>query len=87
MPQGTNLTLAIAKFTENKCPKNRNELLLINKKKKILFFYYVIEMQRLLYKEYTDKDKKQLVITLDEMPEKIIWHGDNICYYTKKIDN
>ena len=74
----------IAKVTENKCPKNRNELLLINKKKKILFFYYVIEMQRLLQKEYLDKDKKQLQINLEEIPEKLLWYDNSICYYTKE---
>ena len=73
----------IVKIIENQDPKNKQDLMIITKKKKIIFFSYITEMQRLLYKEYFDKDKKQLVITLDEMPEKIIWHGDNICYYTK----
>ena len=73
----------IAKVIENQCPKNRNELLLISKKKKILFFYYVIEMQRLLHKEYLDKDKKQLAINLEEIPEKLLWYDNSICYYTK----
>ena len=73
----------IAKIYENQNPKNENELMIISKKKKIIFFYYQTEMQRLLYKEYLDKDGKQLVINLDEMPEKLIWYGNNICYYTK----
>ena len=73
----------IAKIVENQDPKNNNELMIISKKKKILFFYYQTEMQRLLPKEYLDKEGKQLVINLDEIPEKILWYGNYICYYTK----
>ena len=73
----------IAKIVENQDPKNNNELMIITKKKKILFFYYQTEMQRLLPKEYLDKEGKQLIINLEEIPEKIIWYGNNICYYTK----
>ena len=73
----------VAKIIENQNPKNENELMIISKKKKILFFYYQTEMQRLLYKEYIDKDGKQLVINLEEIPEKIVWNGNSICYCTK----
>ena len=73
----------IAKIYENQNPKNENELMIISKRKKILFFYYKTEMLRLRYKEYLDKDGKQLAINLEEIPEKLIWNGNNICYYTK----
>ena len=54
----------IVKIIENQDPKNKQDLMIITKKKKIIFFSYITEMQRLLYKEYFDEDKKQLVITL-----------------------
>ena len=74
----------IVKIIENKNPKNNSELMIITKKKKIIFFSYFTEMQRfLLYKNYNDKEGKQIVIDLEEMPEKLIWYGNNICYYTK----
>ena len=30
-----------------------------------------------------DKEKKPLVFNLDEIPEKIMWYENNICFYTK----
>ena len=74
----------IAKIVENDCPKNKNDLMIITKKKKILFFNYNNEVQRLYLKEYKDKDKKPLEIILKEIPDKIKWYGDNICYYLKQ---
>ena len=58
--------------------------MIISKKKKILFFYYNIENQRLLQKEYKDKNGKNIDITLKEIPEKIKWYGDCICYYLQQ---
>ena len=73
----------IAKIYQNKNPKNKNDLMLISKKKKILFFYYQTEMQRLLNNDYKDKEGKQFIINLEEIPEKLVWNGNNICYYIK----
>ena len=68
----------IAKIVANESPKHKKELMIISKKKKILFFYYNIENQRLLQKEYKDKNGKNIDITLKEIPEKIKWYGDCI---------
>ena len=73
----------IAKIYQNQNPKNKNDLMIISKKKKILFFYYQTEMQRLLNNDYKDKEGKQFTINLEEIPEKLIWNGNNICYYIK----
>ena len=73
----------IAKIFENQGPKNRNEIMIITKKKKTIMLYYKTEMQRLLNKQILDKDGKQLIINLEDIPEKLIWYGNNICYYTK----
>ena len=75
----------IAKIVENENEKNKNELMIITKKKKILFFYYNADNQRLLQKEYKDKDGKNLEIILKDIPSKIRWHGNYICYYLKNI--
>ncbi len=74
----------IAKIVPNDCPKNKNDLMVITKKKKILFFSYNNEVQRLYLKEYKDKDKKPLEIQLKEIPDKIKWYGENICYYLQQ---
>ena len=74
----------IAKIVANESPKHKKELMIISKKKKILFFYYNIENQRLLQKEYKDKNGKNIDITLKEIPEKIKWYGDCICYYLQQ---
>ncbi len=71
----------IAKIVENENEKNKNELMIITKKKKILFFYYNGDNQRLLQKEYKDKDGKNIEIILKDIPNKIRWHGNYICYY------
>ena len=71
----------IAKIVENEDPKRKKDIMIITKKKKILFFYYNSENQRLFQKEYKDKDGKNLEIILKDIPEKIKWNGDNICYY------
>ena len=73
----------IARVAQNKNSKNENEILVVSKKKKILFFFYHTERGRLSPKEYIDKEKKPLVFNLDEIPEKIMWYENNICYYTK----
>ena len=73
----------IVKIFENQGPKNRNEIMIITKKKKIIMFYYKTEMLRLRNKQILDKDGKQLIINLEDIPEKLIWYGNNICYYTK----
>ena len=73
----------IARIAQNKNSKNENEILVVTKKKKILFFFYHTERGRLSPKEYIDKEKKPLVFNLDEIPEKIMWYENNICYYTK----
>ena len=73
----------IARVAQNKNSKNENEILVVTKKKKILFFFYHTERGRLSPKEYIDKEKKPLVFNLDEIPEKIMWYENNICYYTK----
>jgi hypothetical protein len=72
----------ILKIAENKKPEKENEILIVNKKKKILFFFYNIEMKRLRAKEYKDKDKNPITFNLEEIPEKILWYDNNICYYT-----
>ena len=74
----------IAKIVGNDCPKNKNDLMIITKKKKIIFYEYNNEIQKLYLKEYRDKDNKHLEISLKEIPEKIKWYGDNICYYLKQ---
>ena len=74
----------IVRIVENECPKNRNELMAITKRKQILFFIYNHETEKLYLKEYRDKDKKQLDIVLKEMPDKIKWYGEHICYYLKQ---
>ena len=74
----------MAKIVGNDCPKNKNDLMIITKKKKILFFNYNNEVQRLYLKEYKDKEKKPLEIILKEIPDKIKWYGDHICYYLKQ---
>ena len=71
----------IAKIVENESPKHKNELMIITKKKKILFFYFNPDNQRLFQKEYKDKDGKNLEIILKDIPDKIKWFEDNICYY------
>ncbi len=73
----------IAKIFENQGQKNRNEIMIITKKKKIIMLYYITEMQRFRNKQILDKDGKQLIINLEDIPEKLIWYGNNICYYTK----
>jgi len=40
-------------------------------------------MQRVKNKFGLDKDKKQIVANFSDIPEKLIWYGDNICYFTK----
>ena len=74
----------IAKIVENENPKQKSELMIISKKKKILFFYYNKDNQRLLQKEYKDKNGKNIEINLKEIPEKIRWYGDCICYYLQQ---
>jgi len=71
----------IAKIVENESPKHKNELMIITKKKKILFFYFNKDNQRLFQKEYKDKDGKTLEIVLKDIPDKIKWFEENICYY------
>ena len=73
----------IAKIYQNQNPKNKNDLMIITKKKKMLFFSYQTEMQRLLNKDYKDKEGKQFIINLDEIPERLIWNGNSICFYIK----
>ena len=74
----------ISKIISNQNPKNVNDFMIITKKKKILFYEYKTEMQRLLSKEdYLDKEKKPIVLNLEDIPEKLIWNGNNICYYLK----
>jgi len=73
----------IARIAQNKNSKNENEILVVTKKKKILFFFYHMERGRLSPKEYIDKEQKPLVFNLDEIPEKIMWYENNICFYTK----
>ena len=73
----------IAKIVENESPKHKNELMIITKRKKVLFFYFNPDNQRLLQKEYKDKEGKNLEIILKDIPQKIRWYEDNICYYLK----
>ena len=75
----------IAKIAINKNPKNEyeNEILIVNKKKKILFFNYNAEIYKLIPIEYIDREGNPLNFNLDEIPEKIIWYENHICYYTK----
>ena len=73
----------ISKIFENKDPKNKGEILVITKKKKGLFFKYHSEMQRVVNRFGLDKDKKQIAANFQDIPEKLIWYGDNICYFTK----
>ena len=73
----------ISRIVQNKDPKKDNEILIITKKKKIQFFFYHTELRRLAPNEYVEKDGIPLILNLDENPEKLIWYGDNICYYTK----
>ena len=76
----------IAKIVRNECPKNKNDLMIITKKKKIIFYEYNNEIQKLYLKEYKDKENKHLEITLKEIPEKIKWYGENICYFLKQTN-
>ena len=62
---------------------DKSELLIISKKKKIIFHYYEMELQRSFAKEYKDKEGKVISLSVDDIPEKIIWHGNSICYNTK----
>ena len=73
----------IANIYENKDPQNKGDLMIITKKKKVLLFYYKQEMLRLVNKNLLDKDKNQISINLLDIPEKLIWYGNNICYYIK----
>ena len=72
----------VSKIIENESPKRKNELMIITKKKKILFFINS-DNQKLLLKEYKDKDGKNIEIVLKDVPDKIKWYEDNICYYLK----
>ena len=56
--------------------------MVITKKKKIIFFVYDIKSESLCLKEYKDENEK-LTLTLKEIPEKIKWYGNNICYSFK----
>ena len=71
----------VANIIENESPKYKKELMIITKKKKILFFYYNSDNQRLLQKEFKDKDGKNIEIVLKDIPDKIRWYENNICYY------
>ena len=73
----------VAKIAENKKPENEDEILIVYKKKKIQIFHYVDEISKLSPVEYLDKEGKPLNFNLDEIPEKIMWHGNHICYFTK----
>ena len=73
----------IAKIVENESPKRSKEIMIITKRKKIYFFYFNNDYQRLLQKEYKDKDGKNLEIILKDIPDKIRWYGDYICYYSQ----
>ena len=73
----------VAKIFENQSPNNSGEIIVVSKKKKGLFLYYHKEMQRILNKDFLDKDKKQLVLNFEDIPEQLIWYENNLCYYTK----
>ena len=73
----------IAKIVENENPKRNKEIMIITKKKKIYFFYYNSDNQKLLQKEYKDKDGKNLEIIIKDIPDKIRWYGDYICYFSQ----
>ena len=74
----------VSDIIENLCPKNKNELLVITRSKKIIFYKYDSEVGKLQKVDYRDKDKKPIEITLEEMPDKIKWYGENICLSIKK---
>ena len=71
----------VSKIIENEDAKHKNELMIITKKKKLLFFFFDPDHQRLFQKEYKDKNLKNIDILLSDIPDKIHWHEDNICYY------
>ena len=73
----------VSKIAENKNPKKETEILIVTKKKKLLFFLYNSEIRKLLPTEYKDKEGNPLSLNLDEIPEKIMWYDNNMCYYTK----
>ena len=73
----------IAKIVQNESPKHAKELMVITKKKKIIFFYYNSDNHKLYQKEYKDKNGKNLEIVLNDIPDKIRWYDNYICYYLK----
>ena len=75
----------ISKIAENKNSSKEfgDKILIVTKKKKILFYKYYHEIERLKPDELKDKDENLLSFNLEEIPEKILWFGNHICYYTK----
>ncbi len=76
----------IAKIVQNECPKNKNDLIIITKKKKFLFYSYSLEVNKLILKEHKDEERRPLEIILDEIPDKIKWYGEYICYSLKQAN-
>ena len=75
----------ISKIAENKNSSKEyvDKILIVTKKKKIIFCQYYPEIGKLQPYELKDKDGNPLNFNLEDMPEKILWFGNNICYYTK----
>ena len=75
----------ISKIAENKNSSKEyvDKILIVTKKKKIIFCQYYPEIGKLQPYELKDKDGNPLNFNLEDMPEKILWFGNHICYYTK----
>ena len=75
----------ISKISENKNSTKEfgDKILIVTKKKKILFYKYYHEIERLKPDVLKDKEGNLLSFNLEEIPEKILWYGYNICFYTK----
>ena len=76
----------IAKIVQNECPKNKNDLIIITKKKKFIFYSFSHEVDKLILKEHKEEERRPLEILLDEIPDKIKWYGEYICYSLKQAN-
>jgi hypothetical protein len=74
----------IVKIIQNGCPGKKGEIMIISKKKKMIFYGYNHELGKFLVNEYKDADKRPLDITLKDIPDKIKWYGEHICYYLQQ---
>ena len=73
----------VLKVAENRNINDEKEIIIVNKKKKLLFLTYLVEISRLTNKGFKDKDGNPLSLNLDEIPERIKWNGNHVCYSTK----